>query len=302
MQNLKPMTLGRTTYKVNKDIGYFPYFSLTLRQRIKKKLSCNIGVVGEAGIGKSYTAWTYALALDKHFTVDQIVYTYADYMRLIRHLPMGRHIVFDEPSYAMSKQDWFKELDKVLVKTMESQRFKVHPIWLPVINITLLNKTVREHLIQFLVIVLNRGYARVYRLYHSHWEDNKFYHPFFCTLKFPLVGACPRDSCLGCKKLKTCGEFRAKYERKKASIQEIRYEQAEHEADKIESEQLTDSQIEKIVYQELKDKILNEKGSIDARLIRVVLLREKRVKIGYNKAYTIKKLLEYDYPEEFNKE
>jgi hypothetical protein len=55
-----------------------------------------------------------------------------------------------------------------------------------------------------------------------------------------------------------------------------------------------------MIYQELKDKVLDENGEIDARLLRVVLLREKRVKIGYNRAYTIKKLLEYDYPNEFS--
>ena len=95
-------------------------------------------MTGEAGVGKSYLAFVLALLLDKKFGVDQIVYTYSDYMRLLRGLPMGRVIVFDEPSYAMGKRDWYKQINKVLVQTIESQRFKVHPLIIPIINKSLL--------------------------------------------------------------------------------------------------------------------------------------------------------------------
>ena len=297
MPKLKPLKLGRTVYKVNKEIGYFPYFSLTLRQRIKKKLASNIAVVGEAGIGKSYAAWTYCLALDRHFTVGQIVYQYADYMHLIRSLPMGRHVMFDEPSYAMGKREWYKELNKVLVQTIESQRFKVHPLWIPIINMTLLDKTIREHLIQFVVLVLNRGFAYVYRIYPSQWED-KIYHPYFCTLKFPIISKCPKDSCLGCKKLKECTEFRARYERKKASTQDKRYEQAEEKASRIESKEFTTSQLAKLAYS-LKDKIVDEDGKIAVRRMRTLLMRELKLHISIGRGYDIKDWLVMEHPDEF---
>ena len=300
---------SKATYQVNKDKGYFPKFQLVLRERLNLKKAINVAIVGEAGIGKSYVAWTLAMLLDPKFTVNQIVYTYQEYMALLQKLGIGRPIVFDEPSYAMSKRDWYLQLNKVLVKTLESQRFKVHPLFIPIINLNLLDKTIRDHLIQFLVHVVRRTpqtekqrgyvYANVYRLYASQWEE-KTYHVYICSLKYPMIDNCKKDSCIGCQKLSRCKEFRAIYERKKATIQEERYEQAEQEAAKIESAELTDSQLEKMIYQELKDKVLDENGEIDARLLRVVLLREKRVKIGYNRAYTIKKLLEYDYPNEFS--
>lgn len=293
---------------MNKDKGYWPKFQLVLRERLNLKKAINVAVVGEAGIGKSYIAFTLARLLDPPFTVDQIVYTYQEYMTLLQNLGIGKPIVFDEPSYAMSKRDWYMQLNKVLVKTLESQRFKVHPLFIPIINLNLLDKTIRDHLIQFLVHVVKRtpqtetkrgyAYANVYRLYASQWEE-KTYHVYICSLKYPMVDKCNKDSCIGCQKLKKCPEFRAIYECKKATIQEERYEQAEQEAAKIESQELTDNQLEKIIYEDLKDKVLDENGEIDARLLRVVLLREKRVKIGYNKCYTIKKLLEYDYPNEF---
>ena len=297
---LKPLKLGRTVYKANKSAGFFPYFSLSLRQRIKRKLASNIAVVGEAGIGKSYAAITYCLALDRKFTIDQVVFTYREYMHLIRTLPMGRHIVFDEPSYAMGKRDWYKEINKVLVQTIESQRFKVHPLWIPIINLTLLDKTVREHLLQYVVLVLNRGFAYVYRLYPSQWED-KIYHPYFCSLRFPIVGTCKRDSCLGCKKLKKeCMEFRAQYERKKATVQDRRYAQAEDEAAKLESKEFTTAQLAKLAYS-MKVEFVDEDGKIVVRKMRAILQRRLKLHISVGRGYDIKELLMLEYPDEFLK-
>lgn len=295
---LKPLKLGKTVYKANKDAGFFPYFSLTVRRRVNKKLATNIAVVGEAGIGKSYAAITYCLALDKHFSIDQVVFTYRDYMSLIRKLPMGRHIVFDEPSYAMGKRDWYKDLNKVLVKTIESQRFKVHPLWIPIINLTLLDKTVREHLLQYVVLLLDRGFAYVYRLHPSQWQD-KMYHPYFCSLKFPLIGKCKKDSCLGCRKLKkTCREFRAQYERKKASIQDRRYKQAENEAAKLESKEFTTSQLAKLAYSMRAD-FTDDNGKIVVRKMRALLQRRLKLHISVGRGYDIKEWLMLEYPDEF---
>lgn len=304
MGNLRALKLGRAVYKVNKATGYFPYFSLTLRQRIKRRMACNIAVVGEAGIGKSYAAFTYCLALDKKFSVDQIVYRYSSYMHLIRTLGLGRHVMFDEPSYAIGKRDWYKELNKVLVKTIESQRFKVHPLWIPIINMTLLDKTIREHLIQYVILVLNRGFSYVYRIYPSQWED-KIYHPYFCTLKFPLLSKCPtkwfpksKDSCLGCTRLKECQTFRAQYERKKASVQNTRYAQAEVEASRMESKEFTTQQLAHLAHQFRVDYV-NEDKQINVRRMRTLLMKQLKLHISIGKGYDIKDWLLMEYPDDY---
>lgn len=297
MTQLQRLKLGKATYRVNKDAGYFPYFTLTLRQRIKWQMAVNVAIVGEAGVGKSYLAWTLCMELDPAFSVDQIVFTYSEYMRLIRTLKMGKPIMFDEPSYAMGKRDWYKQINKVLVQTIESQRFKVHPLFIPIINMTLLDKTIRDHLIQYVVLVLRRGFAFVYRLHPSQWEE-KIYHPHLCTLKMPLIGICKRESCLGCRKLKSCLEFRAQYERKKATIQDKRYEQAEAEASFMETREMTDRQLANLIYS-FKDKIVNDRGQLSAKLIRVIFLHELGVKVGHNRAYTVKELLKLIHPNEF---
>lgn len=296
MPKLRKMRLGRATYLVNKDIGYFPYFTLTLRHRIKNKMAVNVAVVGEAGIGKSYLALTLCAELDPTFSVDQIVFFYSEYIRLLRKLPMGKPIMFDEPSYAMGKREWYKQINKVLVKTIESQRFLVHPLFVPIINMTLLDKTVRDHLIQYAVYVLRKGYAFVYRIYPSQWEE-KVYRSRICTLKTPIIGKCKRDSCLGCRKLPRCNELRAKYERKKAEIQLKRYEQAEEEASKIESKELTTKQLADIAYS-FKQDIIDEDGKLNVKRMRIILMQKLRLHISIGRGYDIKELLKMTYPDE----
>lgn len=310
---LQPMKFSKATYLVNQEAGYFPYFSLIAKTRIAQKLALNIAVVGEPGTGKSYCGWTIGKILDSKFTIDQVVYTYPEYMSLLRRLSLGRPIVFDEPNYAMDKRDWYKQINKVLVQTMVSQRFLVHPVIIPVINMTLLDKTIRDHLLQYIIHVIKRTppkldeqdnlvtrgslIANVYRLYASQWEE-KTYHPFICQLRYPLLGKCPKDSCLGCRQLKTCPEFRAQYERKKAAIQDIRYEQAEGDASHFESQSYTDAQLAKMIY-EYKSELVNDKGKLDQRLLRIVFQRKLNIAVGHNKAYTIVSMLKYDHPNEF---
>ncbi|MGQ9624802.1 MAG: hypothetical protein ACUVT9_05465 [Candidatus Bathycorpusculaceae bacterium] len=308
--SLQKQTYSNAIFLHNKELGYFPRFTYIIDQRLNMKKPVNVAIVGEAGIGKSYMAWTLAKLSDKKFTVDQIVYTYAEYMTLIKDLGLGRAIVFDEPSYAMSKRDWYQQLNKVLVKTMESQRFKLHPLFIPVINLNLLDKTVRDYLIQFLVDVYKRTphnppeqrgycYAHVYRLFASQREPKVYYY-YQCTLKYPMLGKCPRDSCIGCRELKDCKEFRAQYERKKLAIQDMRYEEGAQEAAELEAKELTDQQIEAILVENFKEQIINNKGKPDATFIRSVLFRERGIKVGWSRAYTIKKLLERDYPTLFS--
>jgi len=108
--------------------GYAPYFLNEIMKRINKKLATNIVVVGEAGIGKSYLAMDICrmiMGLDKkgedRFKLNQVVFRHKQYMDLILNLPMGYPIVFDEPSYSLSKRTWFQEVQRALVMTIESR-------------------------------------------------------------------------------------------------------------------------------------------------------------------------------------
>jgi hypothetical protein len=98
--------------------------------------------------------------------------------------------------------------------------------------------------------------------------------------------------------MKDCPTFRTAYERKKAEIQNQRYEQAEHEADYIETKTLTDVQIENILYT-LYHKFTDQNGKIDVDLLRIVAREDCGVHLGHNRAYRIKKQLKYHHPEQF---
>jgi len=307
MPTLKLKNFNGWETLANKDVGYAPYFSSELRKRVHRKKATNIVVTGEPGEGKSYMAIDICRVLagltksgKDRFKINQVVFRYKQYMKLILNLPMGKPIVFDEPSYAMGKRDWYKDVNKVLVQTIESQRFKVHPLFIPIINKALLDKTIRSYLIQFQVEMKDRGKATVYRIYPSQHTE-KIYRYTFCHLEYDIFNndRCSRDSCLDCKKIISCPLFRAQYERKKASIQDQRYESAYETASRKETSQLTDTQIEKMLYG-IKKKFTNEDGKIDATLLRIVAKEELGVVLGHNRAYRLKKSLEYHYQNEFS--
>lgn len=296
---------------VSSDLGVRPIFQDHIRWRTNHKLATNICVTGEPGIGKSYSAIDICRVFEglyyskaKHawiqrFKEDQIVFTHSLYMELLIHLRMGKPIVFDEPSYAMGKRDWFKDLQKVLVHTMESQRFLIHPLFIPIINMSLLDKTIRSYLIQFQIHVLGRGHGYVYRLKPSQIND-KIYRIFMCELYYHQFDShlCAKDSCLGCKKLEKCPIFRAQYERKKKSTQIVRYEQAKDQAQAKESSDLTEPQLESILMPEIPQ-MLNEKtGKLDVSKMRM-FLRAQGIIISSWKAYQIKGNLEAAHPDMF---
>jgi hypothetical protein len=121
-----------------------------------------------------------------------------------------------------------------------------------------------------------------------------------------LVDRCPKeyfkgknkDGCLGCGKLRSCPMFRAQYERKKAEIQDKRYEQAADEAEHLETKTLTDTQIENIPYS-IRGKFVNKDGKVDIDLLKIVARELCGITLGHNRAYRIKKALKYHHPNDF---
>lgn len=301
MEQPKVLNFWGRGYYIESSRGYYPRFTLTLKKRIKKKKASNISVNGEAGDGKSYVANNLARMLSKYFTVQQVVFTYREFLEAVLFTRMGVPIVFDEPSYAMSKREWYKELNQALVKTIESFRFKVHPLFIPIINKSLLDKTIRNYLLQFQVVVRDRGKADVYRLFPSQFQDQNYQY-FFCKLRYPIFDRhlCNKESCLGCHYMLNeddpCNIFRAQYERKKAWHQDQRYDQQYQEAQTKEISGKSLDQIMELLMPQI-DKCLNSKGKIDISKMKAVLRRELKAPIGHNKAYDLRALIEYDFPE-----
>ena len=152
-------------------------------------------------------------------------------------LKEGQIIVLDEPEYVAGHRDWYKNINKALVATLRSGRFKVHPLFIPIINKSLLDKVIRNHLLQFLVIMSDRGEGTVYRISPSQFSDET-YTRRFCKIKIEMldVGKCDKPWCFSCVRfaMNKCDLLRAQYERKRQTIQDKRYKE---DLDKSEKEE-----------------------------------------------------------------
>lgn len=307
---LKPMKLGSHQFLINKALGYYPYFSVGLRIRIKHMMANNLVGTGEGGIGKTYMLTDISRVLSKHFSIEDVVFEYSDFMRSVLTSRKGTPIVFDEPSYSMSKKDWYKDITKALVKTIESFRFKGKPLFLPIINKNLLEKDIRSYLLQFQIHITNRGKARTYRLYPAQDRD-KVYRYEICKIRYELFdnNLCAKKSCLmglyGCPKLnptdpkKRCMIFRAQYERKKLSTQQGRYELALEDSEKPDMKNLSLDEIESKIMIHF-DKFYNaDKDDVDQELMTMILERKLKIFIGHNKQVSLKKRIKYDFPDRF---
>ena len=65
VQTLKSYKIGSHEFLVNPTLGYYPYFSMELRARVKALKIINCVCTGEGGVSKSYTVadiWWYSAA------------------------------------------------------------------------------------------------------------------------------------------------------------------------------------------------------------------------------------------------
>ena len=315
MQTIK---IGDNYFLKDSESGFYPILSYEVNRRVKNKEACVIAVVGEAGSSKSYMAIQIARNIDKRFGIEQIVFTYSAYCRELARNKPGIPIVFDEPSYAMGKREWYKQINQALVKTIESQRFLVRPLIIPIININLLDKTLRDYLIIFQVHITKRGQGMVYRVRASQGED-KIYRYLMVTIQYPILdfNKCPleikarkeylekmrlpkeerkdnrnQSSCLDCKLRKNCNLLRAQYERKKEAIQLARYEQDEAQAKAREAKEFTLDQLCSMIKPYESIYLLDDK--VDARKLRYAFRDKLGIRIGHNKSYEIKTKIELD--------
>jgi len=309
MSSLKLMNFRGWQTLVSSEMAVTPFFSSMLRYRVAHKLYSNVAVTGEAGIGKSYAALDLARILEgitrsgkDRFKIKQVVFRQSSYLSLLPHLKMGKAIVFDEPSYALGKRDWYKELQKVLVHTLESQRFLVHPVFIPIINLALLDKTIRAYLISHVVHMVGRGHGRVYRVMPSQRTEKVYwYHRGDIYYRMLDKELCPLTSCLGCKKLETCGIFRAQYERKKRTIQIERYLQGKEQALAKESQDLSEKQLEELLMPKIKEgEFRSERtGTLSVGKLRVFLRDEHNIFLSSWKTRHIKENIEASNPDLF---
>jgi hypothetical protein len=302
-------------YKVaiNTLSGIYPYFTVEARQRMKNKMSLNIVITGEAGVSKTYTGAMICKLLNPRFSLEETVMTFKEYMEAI--LKKGKTnvpILFDEPQYALDKRDWYNDVNKALIKTITSQRFRRRPLVIPIINQSLLDLNLRKYLLNYHIV---RGKGVVYRMTASQVED-KIYRRRICTLQYGLMdnNLCAKDSCLGCRVLHKkngedylCNLWRSTYERKKLELVNQHDEESMEEVNKMEMKNLTDADFIGIVSPEITKAIMTRiiyKGKPNEQTQTVIeptmlsnLIEEKTgVTLGVVRCLRLRRQLELKFP------
>jgi hypothetical protein len=223
---------GHVLVPVSSELGVSPKFYNILAERIDSGKSVQVIFTGRAGEGKTYFMLKLAQLLNPFMTVDQVVFTREEFINRINTAKPKTVICVDETSYIGGKRTWQNPKQQQIMLIWESMRYKLLPVFSTVINISLLDKTLREQLIVFQVNMLKRGKARAYSL-HPHPLEDYVGKKLIQTIHLPMpdYNFCKKESCLlpRCGHIKVCPLLRGSYERKKEGIQSRRYMKAEEE-------------------------------------------------------------------------
>lgn len=299
---LKPMLYHGYIIPHSKGLGIGPRFLNELREKINNIEAIRMLIVGPAGKGKTYTAIHIARILDPKFSIEQVVFSGKDYINLARTLKPRRCMVLEEPTFMLAARTWMKEWQQIVVRTIESTRFQNNPLFVPVVNRNLVDKTVREYYVNYVIVMFERGRGRVYRTKHSQWIEKFFRETAFELYVYTPaleLAQCGRTTCLYCPELATCNKFIwPQYERKRAEMIEFYQKESEEVMAKRETEQLGEDQLEKMAYKLIGKLIISQKGRVDMDVLQIVFKDEYGIPLSAQQAKTISKRLMYHYPAE----
>ena len=242
---------------INHGAGIYPYFRDLLKARISQGKANVILVCGEPGIGKSYLLLKLFSAIDPTFNVDRVCWDYPQFHKTIQRLRRGHCVMLDESAWAVHMRDWYQQVNRAIVKLLQTWRFMMIPLGISTINANLLDKTVRRYLLTFKLVVTDRGYAKIYRIQASQFQDEIYHHGLG-----ELYAGLPDK------------ELVDAYEAKKAKYQK---EQYRLDALKITKKQQMEKPIEELIMEGLQHltEVTNEKGKIKKfRLMRLLHISE----------------------------
>jgi hypothetical protein len=114
-------------------------------------------IVGEPRSGKSYSALRIAELVDKDFTLDNLVYSPAEFLKLVKTSEEGSVIVFDEAGVKIFSREWQSKMNKALAKIFQILGYKHLGIILTFPSVMFVDKAVRR---LFNYILLAKGFDR----------------------------------------------------------------------------------------------------------------------------------------------
>lgn len=264
------------------------WFPDNIRERIADRYDVGILGIGERGVGKSWGSLGLAEEVDEDYINDpvgvigdKLTFRADAYLDAILRHSHGSQLIFDEPGQEWYAREFMSQANRLIAKTMIGNRYKrfVQVYNIPVLS--MIDRTARK-LCQFKVDFLDRGYAEVYRIRASRFEDTEWYK---------RLGSNEID--------KPKKKLRDAYEKHKEKVQQENYEIYHDEIVQERGKHRTDEDIMREIIKK-KDKLMSVQTHGPHKGMRRLnhVLIQATFDIGRNKAERIRAKAELNHTEE----
>lgn len=188
------------TYGPNGEHGIYADaltpFAKMLKARIRRNYQNVVAVTGPTGSGKSSLAISLCLAIDPTWSLkDNYIYSVGDLKRKLASTSTSSPIsLFDEGSVSLNSGNAMRREDKELVTLFDTMRSLGWTSVICIPSIDSLNRKVREHHIDFMLMCPSsapikgydpRGFAKIYRHVYRDW--GKPYYELIATTLYPKL-------------------------------------------------------------------------------------------------------------------
>ena len=157
-----------------------------LKARIKKGYQNVIVCTGRTGAGKSTCMLNLIRAMDPEWQLGpNYIYSDEDLARKLKHKETANPIsLFDEGSVSFNSLNYNKSSDKAMIVLLDCLRSLGYTTCICIPSINDLNKRIRDHLIDYLIVCPDeplvsgydkRGFFELYRPVSNTWSKGTYY-------------------------------------------------------------------------------------------------------------------------------
>ena len=247
-ENVKTYRYGHTLWARGGNYG--TQIVDEIHRRRNNNESIVITVTGPPGSGKTYFGMRFAQKLDKKFHINDIpapalnkdssqLAFGREHLSYLTgpHSPVkrGQVIELDESHFGVGARSWHNTDQQELTNYIAAIRSKGFVLIIVVLHTEMIDKLIRNFVINYEFYLVKRGEAIVYRRFFPQHSDKVFRKRLGrMQLLLPDEDLCNYGSCLRCKELKKesderCETLRAIYERRKDEFLSQRSEKQEEE-------------------------------------------------------------------------
>ena len=234
------------------------------------------------------------------FSRDQLLYLLSESSPLKR----GSCIIIDEAAYSIGARRWYESTQKDLMEAIESIRSRGYVIIIVSLHPSLLDVVIRKFMVNFLIVVEDRGKCTVYHQYMLRFLDELHRSKFLTlTLQMPGYESCSSPTCLTCKHRTYCHNIRAVYERAKAKfvlgMTESARNSAEIDAEKMVKRIPVSNEDYVTKLHEDIAQLDRKRGRVNILSLQKHLLDSFGNKVSIQRCYFLRTMLETAHPEDF---